>query len=166
MAAATQDQAMSDIGVDLGPLTGLLERYPKEAASLVMLLQDIQAHYRYLPRPALRRVADALGVPLAQVYAVATFYKVFSLEPKGEHTCRVCAGTACHVRGAPLLVDEAERLLGIAPGETTDDLSYSLDVVNCVGACAMAPLVVVDEKYHGNVKPSRMKKLLGGRHAD
>lgn len=154
--------------VDLGPAEVIVARRPQEPSSLVMLLQDIQEHYNYLPRETLGLVAEKLGVPGSQVYAVATFYKVFSLEPRGRHICRVCAGTACHVRGGRLLIDEAERLLGIRAGETTDDGEYSLDVVNCVGACAMAPLVVIDDKVHGGVKPSRVRRILGvgGGHAD
>lgn len=150
---------------DLSAVDATLERYPGGEADLVMVLQDIQDAYNYLPRPALERVAEKLGVPLARVYAVATFYKVFSLEPRGKHIVKVCAGTACHVRGAQLVSDELERVLGVAPGKTSDDGEYTLEVVNCVGACAMAPVVVVDDKYHGSVKPSRVKRLVGGAHA-
>lgn len=154
------------MNVDLAALEPILERYPKDASSLVMLLQDIQEAYKYLPAEALARVAEALGVKKSRVYAVATFYKVFSLEPKGKHICKVCKGTACHVRGAQLVVDEASRVLGVQPGETTADGEYTLETVGCVGACAMAPVVVVDEKVHAGVKPSRVRKLLGVNNAD
>ncbi len=146
---------------DFSELEGILARYPKAPASLVMLLQDIQEAYNYLPCEALQQVADELKVPHSQVFSVATFYKVFSLTPKGRTIVRVCKGTACHVRGAQLITDECERLLGLRPGETADDLEFTLEVVNCVGACAMAPVVVVGEKYHGAVKPNRVRKVLG-----
>ncbi len=144
----------------------ILERYPKDASSLMMLLQDIQERCNYLPAEALAEVGQALSLRKSQIYAVATFYKVFSLTPKGRHMCKVCTGTACHVRGAPLVVDEATRVLGIAPGETTADGEYTLETVGCVGACAMAPVMVVDDEYHAGVKPSRVRKLLGVADAD
>jgi NADH-quinone oxidoreductase subunit E len=146
---------------DPAAVAELLARYPHDASSLVMLLQDIQDTFNYLPCEALEQVARSLGVPRAQVFSVATFYKVFSLTPKGRRIVRVCKGTACHVRGAQLVADECERVLGVAAGETTGDGEFTLEVVNCVGACAMAPVVVVGEQYHGAVKPSRVRKLLG-----
>jgi len=97
---------------------------------------------------------------LAQVYSVATFYKAFSLEPRGKHIVSVCLGTACHVRGAPAVLDEAERQLGIKQGETTDDLAFSLERVNCVGACALAPVVVIDGKYYEHMTPRKMRTVL------
>ena len=128
--------------------------------SLVSILQDIQFEYRYLPEDALRVVARQLDLQLIQVYGVATFFKAFSLKPRGEHTVTVCLGTACHVRGAPAVLDEAKRQLGIEPGETTEDMSFTLETVNCLGACALGPIMVVDGKYHGQMSPGKVKKVL------
>jgi NADH:ubiquinone oxidoreductase subunit F (NADH-binding)/NADH:ubiquinone oxidoreductase subunit E/Pyruvate/2-oxoacid:ferredoxin oxidoreductase delta subunit len=145
---------------DLSALDEILARYPREEASLVMVLQDVQAHFRYLPCEALERVARELRLPPTRVFSVATFYKAFSLSPQGRHAVEVCKGTACHVRGAQLLEDELCRQLRVAPGATTADGDFTLRTVNCVGACAMAPVVVVDGKYHGETKPAQIERLL------
>jgi len=147
--------------VDFSKAEKILEGYPAEEASLIQVLQDVQRAYNYLPCDVLKRVAEALSVPLAKVFSVSTFYKSFSLIPQGETIIKVCLGTACHIRGAGLLVDEVARKLGIQPGETTEDMKFSLHTVNCVGACAMAPVLIVGNKYHGNAKPARMSKYLG-----
>ena len=107
------------------------------------------------------KVAEALDVPLAKVFSVSTFYKAFSLVPQGDTVIRVCMGTACHIRGAGQLVEELSRQLEIAPNETTEDLKFTIKTVNCVGACAMAPVLIVGEKYHGSAKPARVAKYLG-----
>ncbi len=145
--------------VDLNLTEEILGRYPAEPRHLISVLQDIQLGYRYLPRPALRRVAAALAVPLAKVYGVATFYKAFSLTPRGEKVLNVCTGTACHIRGAPLLLHEIEARLGIKPGQTTEDLAFSLEAVNCVGACALAPVVMVNDTAHGNLSVTGVRRL-------
>ena len=145
---------------DFSRLPELIDRHPRSPQSLIMILQEIQRAYRYLPCEALMQTAEALGVPLSRVFSAATFYNVFSLNPKGEKVIRVCVGTACHIRGAQLIQDQLESLLHIKAGETTKDMKYTLEVVACVGACAMAPVVTVNEKYHGSVNPSRAKKLL------
>lgn len=170
-ASASPAERKAPPSHDPAEVRGILERYPRDASSLVMLLQDIQDTYNHLPCEALEQVAAALAVPRSQVFSVATFYKVFSLTPKGRRIVRVCKGTACHVRGAQLIADECERVLGVAPGETSADGEFTLEVVNCVGACAMAPVVVVSasgagEKVHGSVKPSRVEKVLGVRDAE
>jgi NADH:ubiquinone oxidoreductase subunit E len=146
--------------VDLAPTNEILSKYPADARHLVSVLQDIQLAYRYLPRQALEKVAETLGVPLAKVFGVATFYKAFTLTPRGKRVLRVCTGTACHIRGAPLLLTELQKRLNIKPGETTEDLEFSLEVVNCVGACALAPVVVVNDTAHGNLTVSRVRRLL------
>jgi len=128
--------------------------------SLVSILQDIQSEYHYLPEDALRVVAGQLDLQLIQVYGVATFFKAFSLKPRGEHIVSVCLGTACHVRGAPAVLDEVKRQLGIEPGETTKDMRFSLETVNCLGACALGPIMVIDGKYHGQMSPGKIKKVL------
>ena len=126
----------------------ILDRYPDKKGALLPILQDMNAEYRYLPEDALRYVSEALDIPLARVFHVATFFTAFSLKPRGKHTIKVCLGTACHVRGSPKVLDAMARKLGIAPGETTPDGEVSLETVNCLGACALGPTVMVDEEYH------------------
>jgi NADH-quinone oxidoreductase subunit E len=127
---------------------------------LISVLEEIQARYRYLPREAMILVSEGLGLPLSQVYSVATFYNAFSLLPRGRHGVCVCVGTACHVRGAQPVLDRLEAMLGIKPGETTPDLHFSLETVNCLGACALGPIVVVDGKYSGQMVASKVDDLL------
>ena len=127
---------------------------------LISMLQDIQSEYHYLPEESLRHVAKSLDLPLIQVYGVATFFKAFSLKPKGKHQCAVCTGTACHVRGAGGVLEEFERKLDIEAGETTDDMEYSLETVNCVGACALGPMVIIDGEYYGLMNSGKVKKTL------
>jgi NADH-quinone oxidoreductase subunit E len=146
--------------VDLAKTETILERYPHEEPSLIQVLQDVHRAYNYLPCDVLVRVAEALDVPLAKVFSVSTFYKAFSLEPQGDTIIRVCTGTACHIRGAGQLVEELERKLGIGAGETTEDLKFTVKTVNCVGACAMAPVMIVGETYVGSAKPVRMETYL------
>jgi len=130
--------------------------------ALISILQDVQAEYHYLPEKALRRVAKNLGLPLVQVYGVATFFKAFSLKPRGKHLVHVCLGTACHVRRAPAVLAEVERHLGVAKGETTPDFEFTLETVNCLGTCALGPIVMVDEKYYGQMNVGKVKKMLAG----
>ena len=139
---------------------GLAERYGGGRRALLPVLQDIQEEHNYLPRPALEQVADTLGVSLAHVYRIATFYKAFSLEPRGKHVIQVCLGTACHLRGGPQLVEAIRFNLGIGPGETTSDLLFTLETVNCLGACALAPVMVVGKDYHRKVTPERVARIL------
>ena len=127
---------------------------------LISMLQDIQSEYHHLPEEALRHVAKSLDLPLIQVYGVATFYKAFSLKPKGKHLCAVCTGTACHVRGASAVLDELERQLGVKSGETTEDMLFTLESVNCLGACALGPVVVMDGKYHGQMNTAKLRKVM------
>jgi NADH-quinone oxidoreductase subunit E len=149
------------------PLVAILERYPAAETALIQVLQDVHRAYNYLPCDVLAKVAEALDVPLARVFSVATFYRAFSLDPQGRTLVRVCTGTACHIRGATQLIEELERELRIKAGETTADLGFTVKTVNCVGACAMAPVLIVGEKYHGSAKPARVGKYLaGGRGGD
>jgi len=129
-------------------------------ASLISVLEEIQARYRYLPQEAMILVSEWLGVPLSQVYSVATFYNAFSLERRGRHGICVCVGTACHVRGAQRVLARLEERLGIKPGETTSDWNYSLDTVYCLGACALGPIVVVDGEYSGQMHVKKVDELL------
>lgn len=139
----------------------VLDKHEKgAAAALVHLLQDVQSEFNYLPKDAIIAVADHLNVPLCKAYSVATFYKTFSLTPRGETIVKVCMGTSCHIRGASVVVEDLKAGLGIAPGETTEDMKYTVEVVNCVGACALAPVVIADDKYIPNVKPGAVMKRL------
>jgi NADH-quinone oxidoreductase subunit E len=128
--------------------------------SLISALEEIQKRYRYLPPEALILASERLGVPLSQTYAVATFYNAFSLKPKGKHTLQVCMGTACHVRGSPQVLDRIETTLGICAGETTDDQLFTLETVNCLGACALGPIIVNDGDYSGQMEPLRVDRFL------
>jgi NADH-quinone oxidoreductase subunit F len=145
---------------DLTKVQDILGRYPGDESSLVMVLQDIQAEFRFLPCEALELVARELAIPPSRVFSVSTFYKVFSHEPEGRTVIHVCKGTACHVRGAQLIEDELCRKLEIPVGGTTPDGEFTIRTVNCVGACAMAPVVVTGDRYHAEVKPSGIRKLV------
>ncbi len=145
---------------DLTKLPEIIARYPQRPESLIMILQEIQKEYRYLPCEALTETAKSLGLPLSRIFSVATFYNAFSLNPKGRNIVRICVGTACHIRGASLIQDQIEHALSIKAGQTTPDMEFSLEVVACVGACAMAPVVIVNEQYHGSVKITGAKKLV------
>ena len=138
----------------------ILDNYQRDKGMLVSILQDVQAEYSYLPEEALVEVSQASETPLSQVYSVATFFKAFSLEPRGRYLINVCLGTACHVRGAVKVLEAIERELNIKAGRTTKDLKFTLETVNCVGACALGPIVIVDGEYHGQMKTDRVKALL------
>lgn len=148
--------------VDIDEVKSIIAKSPQKPSSLIAVLQDIQRKLHYLPPEAMKETSKALDVPLSKVYSVATFYNAFSLEPRGEHTCRICMGTACHIKGAPMALEQAETQLGVKAGQTTPDLKFTLEVVNCVGACAMAPVVIIDDKYYGNVRVDKMKRYLDG----
>lgn len=139
---------------------GTAERLSANGDGLISILEEIQERYGYLPEMALRAVAGAVGQSLVQVYAVATFYRSFALKPRGKHLISACLGTACHVRGAPTVVEEFERQLGIPRGETTADKEFTLETVNCLGACALGPVVVVDGRYFSKVRKSRVRQLI------
>jgi NADH-quinone oxidoreductase subunit E len=143
-------------------LTQTMAVHRDKHGGLISILTDIQNSHGYLPAELLEDVADRTGIPLVDIYGVATFYKAFSLEPKGEHLCSVCVGTACHVRGAPTVAAEFEDQLGVAPGETTEDREFTLETVNCLGACALGPIVVTDGRYHSKVNRSRVETILDG----
>jgi len=138
----------------------ILEKYQHDKGSLVSILQDTQTEIGYLAREALAEVSAGLDVPMSRVYGVATFFRAFSLTPRGRHQVNVCMGTACHVRGAVRILETIERETGIKSGETSEDLRFSLDTVNCVGACALGPIVIIDEDYSGEMTVDRVKPLL------
>jgi NADH-quinone oxidoreductase subunit E len=139
----------------------IIGRFDSDRGQLVSILQDIQGEYRYLPKDALEKVSQILDIPLSQVYSVATFFRAFSLKPRGLHLIKVCLGTACHVRGANRILERAALDLGIDPGETTDDLAFTLETVNCLGCCALGPVVVVDETTFGQMKTDKVALMLG-----
>jgi NADH-quinone oxidoreductase subunit E len=145
-----------------GVVDQILADHNYEPSALIGILMDIQAQQNYLPPEDLERVAQKLEVPLPQVYSVATFYRAFSLTPRGKHIVSVCVGTACHVRGAKRVTESLERKLKIKAGETNKDLSFTLETVNCLGSCALGPLVVVDGKYHGKTDSGKMDKVING----
>jgi NADH-quinone oxidoreductase subunit E len=138
----------------------VLQKHQHDKALLVDVLQDIQAEIGYLPQEALEETGRGLGVPVSRVYSVATFFKAFSLKPRGRHLINVCLGTACHVRGSDKVLAEIERELKIKAGETTQDLKFTLETVNCVGACALGPMVIVGEEYHGEMTPEGVASVL------
>lgn len=142
-------------------LEKILDRYPREESSLIMVLQDIQEEFRYLPKEILIETADKLGLPHAKIFGVATFFKAFSLEPRGKKVIQVCTGTACHVRGSVLILEKIEREIGVKAGHTSPDLAYTLERVNCVGACALGPVVVVNDEMVGNVTLAKTSKITG-----
>jgi len=141
-------------------IVDIVKKHGEERSALISILGEIQARYRYLPEDALRIVADKTGCPLVDVYAAATFYRSFSLKPKGKHLICACLGTACHVRGAPRIAEEFQRQLGISPGGTTPDKEFTLETVNCLGACALGPIVVADGKYFSNVNPAKVTQII------
>jgi NADH-quinone oxidoreductase subunit E len=138
----------------------VLQKYQHDKSVLVDILHDIQAESGYLPREVLEETSQALDVPLSRVYSVATFFKAFSLEPRGRHLINVCMGTACHVRGAVKVLEKIEQELGIKTGESTSDLKFTLETVNCVGACALGPMVIIGEDYHGEMTPDTAGSVL------
>ena len=137
----------------------IIDQHRHERGPLVLILQDINLELGYLPRPALKYVSEQLGTPLSRIYHVATFYKAFSLKPRGEHVIKVCVGTACHVRGAARVLEALENRLEIKAGETTKDMKFTLETVNCLGACAMGPVVMLDDRYF-TVTPSKVDRLI------
>lgn len=138
----------------------LIDKHRGQKKNLMAILQDIQAEFRYLPQECLRVVAKTLDIPLVDVVGVATFYRAFSLKPRGKHTCTVCQGTACHVRGAPRILDEFEQRLKVQAGQTTEDKAFTLETVACLGCCAIGPVVVVDDDYHAHTTVRKVGAIL------
>jgi NADH-quinone oxidoreductase subunit E len=138
----------------------ILDNYPKERRYALAVMQDMQRVYNYIPREGLDALALHLNCPVAGLYSMATFYKALSLKPKGKHIIKVCDGTACHIRGSSNLIGSIQRTLGIGPDETTGDGEFSLELVNCVGSCALAPVMVIDETYYGKVSMESLPGIL------
>ena len=138
----------------------IVKQHKGDKSALIAVLQDIQGAFNYLPKDDLKVAGKSLGIPYSRVYEVATFYNAFSLKPRGENIVKICTGTACHVRGASALQDKFERTLCIKPGEMTPDGKFSLETVNCVGACALGPVVVINAEYHGQMTMNKVDKII------
>lgn len=141
-------------------IDAILKKRENTSSELIEILQDIQSSYKYLPEDVLRIVAERLDVPVIEVFRVANFYKAFTLKKRGRHLITVCMGTACHVRGAPKFMDEVLGLLKVKPGETTHDGQFTVETVNCLGACALGPVVVVDDKYYKHMTTDKLRTLV------
>ncbi len=156
MAATTSEQV-----IDFGAAEAILQDIGTiRSDDLIPLLQRIQNAYGYLPEPVLEEVGRRTGIPVSQMYGVATFYEQFHLEPRGKYTVRCCRGTACHVRNGHEVIETITEHLGVNDGETTEDMLFTLETVACLGACALAPVVVIGEKYHGKMNPRKIKTLI------
>jgi NADH-quinone oxidoreductase subunit E len=141
-------------------ITSIIDRHGGLKKNLIATLLDIQAEYNYLPPESLRQVAGALGIPLIDIVGVATFYRAFTLVPRGKHTCLVCMGTACHVRGGPKVLEEFERQLNVVEGQTTADGQFTLETVACLGCCAIGPVVQIDGNFHGHTSIRSVRQIL------
>jgi NADH:ubiquinone oxidoreductase subunit E len=138
----------------------MVDKYKQNSWALISILQDIQSEIGYLPSEVLKRVSEKMEIPLTQIYGVATFYRSLSLIPQGKHIVTFCTGTACHVRRSDKILSEVSNFLGVEPGHTAEDGEFSLKLANCLGACAIGPVMVVDGEYYGKMSASRAKKIL------
>ncbi|QCX34093.1 NAD(P)H-dependent oxidoreductase subunit E [Caloramator sp. E03] len=144
----------------LSNIMEIIKKYPREKRYTLAMLQDVQKHFNYIPRQALEMISEYVNTPLSNLYSMATFYKALSLKPKGKYVIKVCDGTACHIRSSMVLIDEIYNILKIRPGETTEDGMFSLETVNCLGSCAIAPVMVVNDKYYGKVSPAMVREII------
>ena len=142
---------------DVSPI---IEKYQGDPSALIAILQDVQEEYRHLPEDALAQISSSLDVPLSQAYSLATFFKAFSLEPRGRYTVSVCLGTACHVRGGQRILEKLERDLKVESGQTTADLNFSLEEVHCLGCCGLAPVVTVNEDLYGKLSLTKLPRII------
>jgi NADH:ubiquinone oxidoreductase subunit E len=142
------------------PLASILDGRRSQPHQVIEVLQDVQEHYGYVPEEAMRGISEELGMPLTDVYSVASFYKAFSLKPRGKNVVTVCTGTACHVRGAKMILNQATGQLGVAPSEMTEDGLFTIEQVNCLGACALGPVVTENGSCHHHMNPGKMSKLI------
>jgi NADH-quinone oxidoreductase subunit E len=156
----TRASALKDMVGELRAIDEVVDRYGCKPNNLIQILLAIQKEHRWLPRHALMWVSERLQIPIARIYQIANFYEAFSLEPRGKHLIQVCMGTACYVRGAPQLLSKIEEVAGIRPDETDAQMNFSLQTVNCLGCCALAPVVKVDNNYYCNPSTDEFKKIL------
>ncbi len=152
--------AALDQDIDLSQVDSIIEPYLGKKEMLIPILQKVQDHFGYLPRPAMEHVAHRMHIPLSRLYGVTTFYAQFKLKPRGRNIIRVCKGTACHIQGSPKIAERIEEILGIPSGETTDDLRFTLEEVACIGCCALAPVIMINDNPHGRLTPDKVKDIL------
>lgn len=146
--------------MDVKTVNAILKRFPDTTGNLIAILHEVQNHFRYLPEAELRYISKKIGVPITEIYSIVNFYNRFSLTPKGKNEISVCLGTACHVKGAERVFNEISTKLNVKPGKTTDDLNFSLNEVRCIGACSLAPAVVINEETFAQVTPKQVGKIL------
>lgn len=146
--------------MDNGKIDKILDKYPNDPSLLIQVLLEIQSEHHWLPKQALAKVSEKLKVPLNRIQHITTFYKAFSVVPKGRHQIHVCTGTACHVRGARRILEVVQNVTGLKPGLTDQDFKFSLETVNCVGCCALGPVMVIDGEYHGKMAPAKSEDVL------
>jgi NADH-quinone oxidoreductase subunit E len=144
----------------LGRVDQIIDRYSAQPGALIQLLLDMQSEFNWIPKEAILRISVRLQIPISQIYRLVSFYKAMSLTPRGKHVVSVCLGTACHVRGGPRIMDKAEEILNIKAGETTKDMKFSLERVNCLGCCALGPVMLVDKDHHGKLTAARVREIL------
>lgn len=159
-------EAILDIVRDLRLVDDIIRKYDYKKNALIQILLDIQTKFNWLPRHCLKWISTRLDIPLSDIYTIANFYEALSLEPRGEHLIQICTGTACHVRGAPSLVDRVSSILGIEPGQTDSALLFTLETVHCVGCCALGPVMVVDGKYYSNPSTKQIRELAASYKAN
>lgn len=146
--------------IDLSPVDVIVKPYLGKKEMIIPVLQKVQEHYGYLPRPAMEQVSRRMLIPMSRLYGVATFYAQFKMRPRGRYIIRVCKGTACHIQGSPKIAERIEENLGIQSGETTSDLRFTLEEVACIGACALAPVIMINDNPHGRLTPDKIKDIL------
>jgi NADH-quinone oxidoreductase subunit E len=154
------EAAVVEQEIDLSQVDGIIEPYLGKKEMIIPVLQKVQEHFGYLPRMAVEHVSRQMRIPLSRLYGVATFYAQFKMRPRGRYIIRVCKGTACHIQGSPKIAERIEENLGIQSGETTDDLRFTLEEVACIGACALAPVIMINDDPHGRLAPDKIKDIL------
>lgn len=146
--------------MDLNKVDEIIDKYQGKQGILIQLLLDVQAEFNWIPKEVIVRINQKLNIPVSQIYRIASFYQAMSLIPIGRHLVSMCLGTACHVRGGPKVLEKVEDALGIKAGETTEDMKFTIKRINCLGCCALGPVMMVDEDYHGRVVPAKVKEIL------
>lgn len=152
--------ATLNIKSDISKAKDIIKKYPNEKRYTLAILQDIQREYNYIPKETLNMISEYLDTPVSKLYGMATFYKALSLTPKGEYIITVCDGTACHVRGSVTVLEEVEKALNIKAGETTKNGKFSIQTVNCLGSCAIAPVMMINDKFYGKLTPNMIREIL------
>jgi NADH-quinone oxidoreductase subunit E len=155
-----KELALEDVMKDFGKVDKIVGYYQNQKSCLIQILLDIQNEYNWLPKHIILYISNKLGIPISNIYDITTFYKYFNLEPRGKHSIIVCTGTACHIRGAVDLLQRITNVLEIKPGDTTSDYNFTLDTVNCLGCCALGPVMMIDKKYFSNPSTGELKKIL------